>query len=216
MKYILYAFMAMVLFGCKGESTEVEEEVIEQVQEIDSNSIADSALPCSSVDIEKYYHFDEESSVYSLVYDAKEDLVPFSSENLTFPVKEDGFGFQFKTKKYREAKRFSFSNNISGRLIVYTTSGENDISMLNIQLNTFKNGKLIDQLLLDSKFSWEIRYYNDFVIHKNETIEIDKYTVEYMIFDDSYTGDENDEVTTIEKVVYGIDKNGYFVKKRKL
>lgn len=77
------------------------------------------------------------------------------------------------------------------RLITYTTYGESDTELLNLQLNSYdKHGQLIDTIILDSQYAYEdVSSYTRFRINPDMTIKLTKY-ITYYYSDDYGYGDE--------------------------
>ena len=107
-----------------------------------------------------------------------------------------------------------YGGGIVCKIIVYSYTGEGDIDFLNIQINSYKDNKLVDKLLLDSRFTSEIMYYNDFTITKDFVITLHKYSKP--LFEINENGDiigktVNPKVKQ-NTVRYHLNKSGLFLR----
>jgi hypothetical protein len=59
----------------------------------------------------------------------------FSQQELNYPVKENEFEFNKSTDQYFTTSSFNF-DKVTYKVIAYTTYGENDSKIVNIQLNS--------------------------------------------------------------------------------
>lgn len=209
-KIILAAFL--MLFSCK-ENTNPTDNTPAQ-NKTESTPIMQIKLPYTSDDVKKYYKADSDSTIY-LVNQEKVKLNKFSSELTSLLIKENDFEIKPKsTDKYAILEAVDFSNEISCKVIIYNTFGENDSKILNIQLNSYKKNKLVDQLLLDCRFTFEIQYYRTFSINKDETIDITKYSINRLEYSENgdIIGEKKNPEINKEKVIYKIDIEGKFIK----
>jgi hypothetical protein len=62
---------------------------------------------------------------------------------------------------------FNF-DKVTYKVIAYTTYGENDSKIVNIQLNSYVASVQTDALLLDNRFTFETEYYRQFSIKEME------------------------------------------------
>lgn len=209
----------LILIMCK-ESNQKENKLEANIsiqnknKEIKNLENMQNNLPYTSEDTKKYYALDSDS-LSCLVTVPREKLVHFNSENILFPIKENDFDIKPKiTDKYFVAETFNFSNGISCKVLLYNVFGENDSRILNIQLNSYKQNVLIDQLLIDCRFMFENQYYRYFSINKDATIQLIKYSVKSLEFNENgdIIGEKNKPDIDKEKILYVIDKEGKFVK----
>lgn len=75
---------------------------------------------------------------------------------------------------------------------------------------------MVDRLLLDCRFSFETQYFRTFKIDKDKNIEIIKFSINNLEYNES--GDiigekQNPDITKV-KVDYRIDTKGYFKKNK--
>ncbi|WP_228452322.1 hypothetical protein [Chryseobacterium sp. c4a] len=206
----------LTFFSCK-ENTQKINTTDNPVQNSKSENLktVKNKLPYTSEDIKKYYKTDLDSTNY-IVTIPDQKRINFNSEEIRFPIKENDFEINPKpTDKYSVIETFSFPNDISCKLIIYNTYGENDSKILNVQLNSYKQNKLTDQLLLDCRFTFENQYYRTFSINKDEMIELVKYSINRLEFNENgdIIGEKETPITNKEKFLYAIDNEGKFVKK---
>lgn len=200
--YILILCM-FIFYNCKDNPVKPSVEK----QNLENN------LPYTSEQIKKYYRFNNDESAYIL--DIKDNLLNFTQNEINISIKENDFDIKPNTKsKYLNVEAFNFSNNNSCKLILYNTYGENDIQVLSVQLNSYKGNLLIDQLLLDNRFTFETEYYRTFTINKDGTIKIKKYSVDNLEYNESgdIIGKKQKPEITETIVEYKIDNDGKFVK----
>jgi len=173
-----WIFLIFIIINCKEQNTK-EVDIKLKVENTTNNPVmTESKLPYSSDEVKKYYKCDLGASNCSVVAIPDHKLMSFTPEELSLPIKENDFEITPAIEnKYLEIEKFTFQNNISGSLIIYNTNGDNNSKILNVQLKSYKNGQLSDQLLLDSRFTFEVGYYRTFMIRKDEKIEIVKHSV---------------------------------------
>lgn len=88
-----------------------------------------------------------------------------------------------KTLKYYTTTSFNY-NTVAYKVSAYTSYGENDSKVVNIQLNSYLFNIQIDALLLDCRFTFETEYYRQFSIKKDGTIAIKKLATDGSAYDD--------------------------------
>ena len=145
------------------------------------------------------------SSIYSLLY---------CVVTISFPLKENEFNFTKSADfKYYTATTFDLDKT-NCKVIAYTTYGDNDSKVLNIQLNSYQSGKQIDALLLDCRFTFETEYYTNFSIKENGTITLKKLAIESLLFNDEgdIIGKKTITDTTTVTVQYKMNAAGHFIK----
>lgn len=129
----------------------------------------------SSKDAKRYYKKISDSSEYIC---CNTDSLPMAifvpDDQLCTDIKENEFDIKSEEKISYYTIRTLVYECIVCKVIIYSYTGESDIDFLNIQINSYKNNKLIDKLLLDSRFTSEIMYYNDFTITKDFMITLYK------------------------------------------
>ncbi len=205
----------LTLVSCKENTQKRNNSKSEKENKTENLKTVENKLPYTSEDVKKYYKTDSDSTNY-IVTVPEQKLVNFNSEEILFPIKENDFEIKSKmTDKYFSIETFNFQNDISCKLIIYNTYGENDSKILNVQLNSYKQNKLVDQLLLDCRFTFENQYYRNFSIGRDETIELIKYSINSLEFNENgdIIGEKTTPDTNKEKFIYTIDNGGKFVKK---
>lgn len=201
-----------MFFSCQENKTtsniQSKKDIPVKVERISNN------LPYTSDEVKKYYTSDSNSSDPVI---KNKGLVEhyFISEETALPFKENDFEIKPSTKdKYYDLETFNFPNQNKCQLIIYNTFGENDSKILNIQLNSFVKDRLVDKLLLDSRFTFETEYYRNFKINPGGTIEITKFSVDKLEVNE--TGDiigENENPVPKKQIVrYKINSEGKFIR----
>jgi hypothetical protein len=204
MKKITLFIVLVVVFSCKKETTKplTPEKIIPQTD----NIIYSSAF------IEPYLKFNAEYSEYELI--KLKNPKSFSQEELAYPVKENEFEFNKSNDfQYYTTTSFNF-NTVAYKVIAYTSYGENDSKVVNIQLNSYLANIQTDALLLDCRFTFETEYYRQFTIRKDGTIAIKKIAINGLAYDDEgdIIGQKKVKDTTTTLLRYKINPTGKFTK----
>lgn len=173
-------------------------------------------FPYTSDSVKPFYKLDADSISY-IVNTAYKELSPenFGEKNTLIPLKENDFDIVLDTKsKFYTLETFKFSDQNTAKLIIYNTFGENDSKILNVQLNSYMNNVLIDQLLLDCRFTFETEYYRTFTINKDKNIKLVKHTVDKLEYNDAgdIVGEKQIGDSSKVTVDYTIDAAGKFIK----
>ena len=192
-----------IFFSCKkeNEKTEQTNSTPSQIKDI-----------YSTADTEEYLNFDKEMNEYAIV--GLNDSQKFSAEEISFAVKENDFEYNKSDDfDYYTIKTFDLGE-INYKVIVYNSYGENDSKVLNIQLNSYQSGIQVDALLLDCRFEFETEYYRNFVIKKDQTIEIKKIAVEKLLYNQNadIVGKKEVNDTLVDVVTYKVNPLGNFLK----
>lgn len=196
--------MIVVFFSCKKE---VEKSIVPETKKIKIDS-----LIYSSSDFAPHLKFNSELTEYELIGLVKPK--DFTTKELSFTVKENDYNFEKSAEfEYYTATTFDVEKT-NYKVIAYTTYGENDIKVLNIQLNSYQGGKQIDALLLDCRFTFEIEYYRNFSIKNNGIIAIKKLAIDGLLHNDEgdIIGKRAVKDTITEVVQYKMDATGHFIK----
>lgn len=209
---ILFCTILIMFFSCQGNKTtsniHAKKDNPAKVETMSNN------LPYTSDEVKKYYRSDITSS--DPVINSKK-LVEhyFSPEEIPLPLKENDFEIKPSAKdKYYDLETFNFPNQNKCQLIIYNTFGENDSKILNIQLNSFVKDRLVDKLLLDSRFTFETEYYRNFKINPGGTIEITKFSVDKLVVNEAgdIVGENENPVPKKQIVRYKINSEGKFIR----
>lgn len=211
--------MLILFFSCQ-KGTIKQDKIDNEAQKIivtDSTVQMKNNLPYTSDNVKPYYKLDADSTSY-VVNTLYKGLVShnFDEKNQAVPLKENDFNIRLDSKdKYYILETFKFSDTNTAQLIIYNTFGDNDSKILNVQLNSYINNNLVDQLLLDCRFTFETEYYRTFKIGPDKNIEIEKHSVDKLEFNEAgdIVGEKNPADTTMVKVNYMIDLTGKFIKK---
>ncbi len=180
------------------------------------SNVMNNNLPYNSDSVKQFYKLDTDSISY-IVNTMYKGLTSnnFDEKNQAVPLKENDFEIKLDPKyKYYTIETFKFPDYNTLKLIIYNTYGENDSKVLNVQLNSYINNVLIDQLLLDCRFTFETEYFRTFIIDKKKHIKLVKYSVDNLEFNESgdITGEKKLADATNVIVNYTIDSTGKFIK----
>ena len=170
----------------------------------------------SSKDAEKYYRMTADSVRYVCCNTVSLPMATFIlDDQLCSGIKENRFDIKSEEIiPYYTITTLVYGGGIVCKVIVYSYTGEGDIDFRNIQINSYKDNKLVDKLLLDSRFTSEIMYYNDFTITKDFVITLHKYSKP--LFEINENGDiigktVNPKVKE-NTVRYHLNKSGLFLR----
>jgi hypothetical protein len=164
----------------------------------------------------RFIQMHAETGEYTLIVPKGFKLLHSSHEN-KLPVKESPFDYQLeKGGSYIEARAFKL-NDVNCRIIIYNTFGENDTKVLNIQLNTYDQyNNLKDALLLDSRYSAENLYYNEFIVFQDGTVDIRQFKKTQFIYNEQgdILSEAKNVAPKITKVRYSLAANGTLIKSK--
>lgn len=204
MKKITLFIVLVVVFSCKKEATT---PIVLEKTKPNTDSII-----YSSANIKPHLKFNSEYSEYELI--KLKNPQSFSQQELNYPVKEHEFEFNKSTDfQYYTTSSFNF-DQVTYKVIAYTTYGENDSKIVNIQLNSYVASAQTDALLLDSRFIFETEYYRQFSIKKDGTIAIKKLAINGLEYDEEgdIVGQKKVKDTTITLMQYKMNPTGKFTK----
>ena len=205
MKKFIYFILILTVCSCKKEDSKTT--VTPNASSIEADSII-----YNSKSFEPHLKFNSELSEYELIKLANPES--FTDLELSYPIHENDFEFD-KTEDFKYYTPFSFDfEGVSYKLIAYHSYGENDLKVVNIQLNSYLEGKQTDALLVDCRFTFETEYYREFTITKNGIITIEKVAIEGLNYnsDGDIVGKKTVKDTTAETVRYKMSAKGNFVK----
>lgn len=217
MKNITCLIVLVSMFSCKENKLKNENQLIKN-NEIKNESIMNNNdnIQYTTEDIKKYFTFNKNTNQYTINVNSLSKK--FISNEISFPLKENDYDIKISQDiDYFDIHNFNLSN-FKYRIIIYNSYGENDSKVLNIQLNSYdENNKLIDKLLLDSRFTFEIEYFRNFIINNDRTIEIKKFSIDKLLYNESgdIIGEKEDYDTVVDLVNYKIDNSGKFLKYKK-
>ncbi len=182
-----------------------------KVQNTQNTGPADVLWPISSKRFTRFYKQKNDGGDHRLVVPKGFALKSYTEPIV--PVHESPFGYDIKPgDRYIIAQQFKIGD-INFKVIIYTVKGENDGKVLNIQLISYNaNGQLQDALLLDSRFTFEVKYYRNFMIDKNGVIRITSCTKDHYTYNDQgdITGTLKDPKTEGMTVLYQLRPDGRF------
>ncbi|MVN91759.1 peptidase associated/transthyretin-like domain-containing protein [Mucilaginibacter aquatilis] len=169
--------------------------------------------PITSGRFTKFYKKDNDTHDYSLVVPEGFTLTPNTSNELQ--VKESPYGYQMKNDtRYITASQFQMAG-VNYKMVIYSVKGENDTEIINIQLNSYdKMGNQLDALLLDSRFTFEVIFYRDFVIEQNGRVTINSHSQDQFTYNEQgdITGSLTNAPVETSTVIYQLKPNGIFTK----
>lgn len=203
---------AIFLFSCaqSNEKIETHQEniTIQKLHKINDR------FPYTDEDVRQFYTYDTETGLYE-VNVSNSQWTSFKLNEVAIPLKENDFDLQQTVDtKYTVLETLEFSSPLSCKVIMYNTIGDNDTEVLNIQLNSYLNGNLRDQLLLDSRFTFETEYFRTFEIQEDQKIRIHKFSVNNLEFNDvgDIVGEKEVSDTLKVTVDYKLMNDGIFKK----
>lgn len=181
------------------------------------NCHADKKFPIESKSILDYYQKDCHSNAFEFYLYPKLQLSTksFNEQESLIPIKAEYFSFNTVNTNIRYFEAYSFNiDDFHYKLIIYNRFGEGDVFYFNVQLNSYNsNGKLVDALLLDSRYGFEgNNFFREFSINKNGEIDIFYNIIKL------YEMNDNDEIyeikdptsATLANETYKIE-NGKFI-----
>jgi hypothetical protein len=204
MKKIVFLILILAFFSCKKDA---EKSIDTTIKTTKTDSII-----YSSNEFQPHLKFNSEFCEYQIT--GLDNPKEFTSKELSFPLKENEFEYNKSADfKYFTPSTFDL-DKINCKVIAYTSYGENDSTVLNIQLNSYLAGVQIDALLLDCRFTFETEYYRNFSIKKSGTIIIKKLAIDSLLYNNEgdIIGKKAVNDTTTEVVQYKINTMGHFVK----
>ncbi|NRT15635.1 hypothetical protein HNP99_001992 [Flavobacterium sp. 28A] len=204
MKKAALLLLLIVVFSCKKEgekSTNTKTEIAKT-----------DSIVYNTNDFQPHLKLEDEFSEFELT--GLKNPEKFTAVELTYPIKENEFDF----KKSADFDYFTVNDfNVDKtkcKIIAFSSYGENDSKIVNLQLNSYQSGEQKDALLLDCRFTFETEYYRNFEIKKDGTVIIKKIAVNGLLYNNEgdITGEKAVNDTTTEVVKYKMNANGQFVK----
>jgi hypothetical protein len=202
-----YIIIILLLFICSCKKEE-SKTIVEQ----SSISSATDSIIYSSKSLESHLQFNKEFGEYEFV--KLINSKSFTEAELNYSIKENEFEFN-KTSDFKYYTPFTFDfDRVSYNLIAYHSYGENDSKVANAQLNSYIEGKQVDAILLDSRFTAETEYYREFTLTKNGMITIKKVAINGLNYNNAgdIIGQKKLKDSTAETVQYKMNTNGIFTK----
>lgn len=176
-----------------------------------SDSITNKEALYTTANTLGYLEFDKEFNEYKII--GIKEAQKFTSSEMEFKLKEN----EFEVSKSEDLGYYTIHtfdiDKTNFKVILYSSYGDNDSNVVNIQLNSYQSGVQVDALLLDCRLVFETEYYRDFSINKDKTIEIKKMAI------DKYEHNENGDIigdkavsdTLVTVAKYKIDDLGKFI-----
>ncbi|TWP27374.1 hypothetical protein ETU09_07985 [Apibacter muscae] len=195
MKFIIKLFFLLLLFSCQNTPKNNKKQ-IEPYKEV--------ILPYTSQKLKPFYSVDSLTGGVELTI---KDIKPitFTKEELLQNVKNsEGIN---KGNAYYPLIYF-YIDSIIYKGIIYNGYSDNDINAFVFQLTSYDNkGKIIDAILLDSRFIFEVYYWNDFTIRSDGYIDLIKYSHQlYDFSEENYNVKKNIES---KKNIYKMNKGKF-------
>lgn len=211
MKYFIIC-VAIFLFSCTSNN---EKTGTHQDNNASQNSSKlNVKFPYTEKDVRKFYNYDTETGLYEMK-NKESKWTNFELNELDFPIKENEFSIHPTVQdKFAVVDTLNFSSSLISKVVIYNTLGDNDSPILNVQLNSYLNGNLKDQLLLDSRFTFETEYFRTFEIQEDQKITIHKFSVNHLEFNDAgdIVGEKEVSDTLKVTVDYKLMNDGIFKK----
>ncbi len=188
--------------------------------------ITETRLPLSNREIKKYIQFTNtisNSVTTDLIYDKLPSPI---SKNNTFFSKKKRYAFiksRSNSDEYNDGISYEKGNYFypiykykkdSVYCIIYIYQDFEDIvPAIKTQLNTYnKEGVILDTLLLDNRFHYELIYKKDFLIKKDLSIHIKEHIINYYDEYDDLIHKDSLPKTKIKSDSYRINDKGVFEK----
>lgn len=163
--------------------------------------------------VEPLLVFDNSVISYRLKPKYRRRAVLFSAAEKALPLKGDTHNYDLNSLdgRYYTVAEHKDRNGYDYKLIVYNAGGDNDTEILVTQLNSYKQGKPIDALLLELNFTFEIAYSSRYIVD-NKSIRIDQYAINGLQCseDGDIIGTKEVPDSTVWRLVYHI-KDGQFM-----
>lgn len=192
----LFLFSMLIVIGCSSGS--IKKYHVQQT------------LPFTSDGLKKFYSYDENMGTYKI---NAQFLEKKEFTKLEKNIKPKNFHDYYSTSQnyYPVLDVSNGLQRITG--IIYEGWVESEYPCLFFQLNSYDNeGNMIDALLLDNRFTFEVTYWNDFTIDKDGNIFIKEFSKNEVLIDDS--GNIIDSTITPKinsnLLKFKINKNGNF------
>lgn len=192
----LFLFSMLIVIGCSSGS--IKKYHVQQT------------LPFTSDGLKKFYSYDENMGTYKI---NAQFLEKKEFTKLEKNIKPKNFHDYYSTSQnyYPVLDVSNGLQRITG--IIYEGWVESEYPCLFFQLNSYDNeGNMIDALLLDNRFTFEVTYWNDFAIDKDGNIFIKEFSKNEVLIDDS--GNIIDSTITPKinsnLLKFKINKNGNF------
>ena len=161
---------------------------------------------------QKFYTRKAGESDFSLVIPA--GFTPQKYTDPIIPVKGSNYHYDIAAgDTFLNVTKLNI-NRVPCRLLVYSTFGENDTRVLNVQLNSYdQNNKIIDALLLDSRFTFDIEYYSQYRIYGDGKIRIRRFSIDAYEQNDEgdIIGERKKPDTLILKEYFRLNEKGQFI-----
>lgn len=206
-----YFILCSAIFMVSCTSTNEKNESHQDNNSVQENLETNNKFPYTEKDFQKFYAYDAETGLYEMnIIDSK-----WTNFELNLPIKENEFSIHPTVEdKFAVIDTLNFSSSLISKVIIYNTLGDNDSPILNVQLNSYLNGNLKDQLLLDSRFIFETEYFRTFEIQENQKITIHKFSVNYLEFNEAgdILGEKEVPDTLKVTVDYKLMNDGAFKK----
>lgn len=187
-KIIFYLFLLITLINCS--------------KSIKVNS---DSLPFNSDSLKRYYFYNKDCSCYK-INTKNLNKKNFLNQNEKVEIKNFE-NYYIIGKNYYPVLSFT-KNSYKYIGILYEGYVENDFNCLFFQLNSYdEKGNLIDALLLDNRFTFEISYWNNFTIRSDGYIDLIKYSHQlYDFSEENYNVKKNIES---KKNMYKMNKGKF-------
>lgn len=193
---LLFLFFMLIIIGSSNGSTK--------------NTTIQHTLPFTSDEVKKFYYYDENTGTYKII---AQFLEKKEFTKLEKNIKPKNFHDYYSTSQnyYPVLDVSNGLQRITG--IIYEGWVESEYPCLFFQLNSYDHaGNMIDALLLDNRFTFEVTYWNDFAIDKDGNIFIQEFSKNEVLIDDS--GNIIDSTITPKinsnLLKFKINKNGNF------
>lgn len=219
---ILFLFISCKKNRLKSNNI-IEEKHLASLVEKDSfidlfKKISKAKLPFTNDSLNRYivfnekYEYEASGNKTSLMHDKLpifENVLKLISKKQTIAYKPS------KTSEYLKGNYFYPINKFSRDSVFFITflyqDFEDIVPSVKTQINSYdRAGNILDTLLLDNRFSFQLIYKNDFVINKDYTIKITENVISYFDKMDNLIPKGTEPIITKNTQLYSIKTNGKF------
>lgn len=194
-----------ILFVCCNKEKKAHNKI--SIQDTQDNYVL-----FSSSELAQYYEVNTHDEIN--IKEHNNSCYSFGDTLMKMNLKEDDFDFP-KGEDYCEIYHHQFNESNTIQLIIYMAMGENDSQIFQTQLNSYYNNNLMDALLIDCRFEFEVKYFRDFKINNDKSISIIKKWVELFEYDEDYNiiGEKKQREIQSDTVTYFLNDKGIFIEK---
>lgn len=163
--------------------------------------------------VDSLLFFNDTVSSYQLKPKYQRAVVPFSVKEREMQPKGETYGYDMNSidGRYYTVAEHKDRYGHDYKLIIYNIRGDNDMEILVSQMNSYKQGTLIDALVLEMNFTFETKCSACYTIN-DSVVKIDRYEINGILYaeDGDIIGAKAVPDTVIYHSVYKIE-DGQFI-----